>query len=41
MVLSHYLRLFFPFLWFINYDCTPQRNKSFTPSLPIWFWLKI
>jgi hypothetical protein len=32
---------FFPFLWSINYDCAPQRNKSFTPSLSIWFWLKI
>jgi len=32
---------FFPFLRSINYDCTPQCNKSFTPSLSIWFWLKI
>jgi hypothetical protein len=32
---------FFPFLRFINYDCAPQHNKSFTPSLSIWFWLKI
>ncbi len=32
---------FFLFLWFINYDYTPQCNKSFTPSLSIWFWLKI
>jgi len=35
MVLSHYSRLSFPFLRFINYDCAPQRNKSFTPSLSI------
>jgi hypothetical protein len=41
MVLSHYSRLSFPFLRFINYDCALQRNKSFTPSLSIWFWLKI
>jgi hypothetical protein len=26
---------FFPFLRSINYDCAPQRNKSFTPSLLI------
>jgi hypothetical protein len=32
---------FFLFLRSINYDCAPQRNKSFTPSLSIWFWLKI
>jgi hypothetical protein len=32
---------FFPFLQFINYDCAPQCNKSFTLSLSIWFWLKI
>jgi hypothetical protein len=32
---------FFPFLQSINYDCAPQCNKSFTPSLSIWFWLKI
>ncbi len=25
----------------INYDCAPQRNKSFTPPLSIWFRLKI
>jgi len=25
----------------INYDFTSQCNKSFTPSLSIWFWLKI
>jgi len=31
------------FLFFqsINYDYTPQCNKSFTPLLSIWFWLKI
>jgi len=32
---------FFHFLRSINYDCTPQCNKSFTPSLSIWFWLKV
>jgi hypothetical protein len=32
---------FFPFLRSINYDCTLQCNKSFTPSLLMWFWLKI
>jgi len=32
---------FFPFLRSINYDCAPQCNKSFTPSLSTWFWLKI
>jgi len=32
---------FFPFPRSINYDCTTQCNKSFTPSLSIWFWLKI
>jgi hypothetical protein len=26
---------FFPFLRSINYDCAPQHNKSFTPSLSI------
>jgi hypothetical protein len=26
---------FFPFLRSINYDCAPQCNKSFTPSLSI------
>jgi hypothetical protein len=26
---------FFPFLQFINYDCAPQCNKSFTLSLSI------
>jgi hypothetical protein len=31
---------FFPFPWSINYDCASQCNKSFTPSLLIWFWLK-
>ncbi len=32
---------FFHFFRSINYDCTSQCNKSFTPSLSIWFWLKI
>ncbi len=32
---------FFPFFRSINYDYAPQCNKSFTPSLSIWFWLKI
>ncbi len=32
---------FFPFPRFVNYDYAPQCNKSFTPSLSIWFWLKI
>ncbi len=32
---------FFPFPRSINYDYAPQCNKSFTPSLSIWFWLKI
>jgi hypothetical protein len=42
MVLSRYSRLFlFPFLRSINYDCAPQCNKSLTPSLSIWFRLKI
>jgi len=36
MVLSR-----FPFLQSINYGCAPQHNKSFTPSLSIWYWLKI
>jgi len=31
----------FPFFQSINYNCAPQCNKSFTPSLSIWFWLKI
>jgi hypothetical protein len=35
------LRPFFPFLWSINYDGALQCNKYFTPSLSIWFWLKI
>ncbi len=35
------LRPFFPFFRSINYDYAPQCNKSFTPSLSIWFWLKI
>ncbi len=29
------------FLWPINYNYTFRCNKFFTPSLPIWFWLKI
>jgi hypothetical protein len=41
MVLSRYSRLPFPFLRSINYNCAPQCNKSSTPSLLIWFWLKI
>jgi hypothetical protein len=32
---------FFLFPWSINYDYAPQCNKFFTPSLLIWFWLKI
>ncbi len=32
---------FFIFLWSINYDFASQCNKSYTPSLSIWFWLKI
>jgi hypothetical protein len=32
---------FFPFLRSINYNCAPQCNKSSTPSLSSWFWLKI
>jgi hypothetical protein len=31
---------FLPFPWFINYECSSQCNKSSTPSLLIWFWLK-
>ncbi len=31
----------FLFLWSINYDYALQCNKSFTPSLSIWFWLRI
>ncbi len=31
----------FPFLRSINYNCAPQCNKSSTPSLSPWFWLKI
>jgi hypothetical protein len=30
-----------PFFRSINYNCAPQCNKSFTPSLSIWFWLRI
>ncbi len=29
-----------PFFRSINYDYAFQCNKSFTPSLSIWFWLK-
>jgi hypothetical protein len=36
-LLTHFLA----FPWSINYDCACQCNKSFTPSLSIWFWLKI
>ncbi len=32
---------FFLFLWSINYNYASQCNKSSTPSLSIWFWLKI
>jgi len=35
------LTSFFPFPRSINYDYAPQCNKFFTPSLLIWFWLKI
>ncbi len=31
----------FPFPWSINYDYASQCNKSSTPSLSIWFWLKL
>jgi hypothetical protein len=31
---------FLPFLWSINYDYAFQCNKSSTPSLSTWFWLK-
>jgi hypothetical protein len=41
MVLSRYSRLPFHFLRSINHNCAPQYNKSSTPSLLIWFWLKI
>ncbi len=36
-LLTHLL----PFIQFINYDCAFQCNKSSTPSLSIWFWLKL
>jgi hypothetical protein len=36
-ILMHFL----PFPWPINYDRASWCNKSSTPSLPIWFWLKI
>jgi hypothetical protein len=32
---------FFPFPRSINYDFASRCNKSFIPSLSIWFWLKI
>ncbi len=32
---------FFRFPRSINYDYASRCNKSFTPSLLIWFWLKI
>jgi hypothetical protein len=32
---------FLAFPWSINYDYAYQCNKSFTPSLLIWFWWKI
>jgi len=32
---------FFSLLRTINYDCAPQRNKSFPPPLSNWFRLKI
>jgi hypothetical protein len=35
MVLSRYSCLPFPFLSSINHNCTPQCNKSSTPSLSI------
>ncbi len=40
-VLSRYSCLPFPFLRSINHNCPPQCNKFSTPSLSIWFWLKI
>jgi hypothetical protein len=39
MVLGRYTHVL-PDPQSINYDCTFQCNKSFTPSLSIWFWLK-
>ncbi len=36
LLLTHFL----PFPQFINYDFAFQCNKSSTPSLSIWFWLK-
>jgi hypothetical protein len=30
-----------PFPWLINYNCASRCNKYFTPSLSIWFWLKV
>jgi hypothetical protein len=35
-LLTHFL----PFPRFINHNCASQCNKSSTPSLSIWFWLK-
>jgi hypothetical protein len=32
---------FLPFFWSINYNYVSQCNKSSTPSLLIWFWLKL
>ncbi len=36
-LLTHFLR----FPWSINYNYAFQCNKSSTPSLSIWFWLRI
>ncbi len=35
------LTYFLPFPWSINYDRASPCNKSSTPSLSIWFWLKL
>ncbi len=44
VLLYHGLRPLFMHLFlfprFINYDCAFQCNKSSTPSLSIWIWLK-
>ncbi len=37
LLLTHLL----PFLRSINYNCAYRCNKSSTPSLLIWFWLKL
>ncbi len=37
LLLTHFLH----FPWYINYDFATQCNKYSTPSLSIWFWLKL